>query len=278
MRLIDLDHGLGRRLERADRRTRLRRATPRPRGGSPPPVARVLPGPADVGACRARGDRAFRSPSAGVVVSVDVRPRRHGGVVAAHPAALRRRRGVGLGAADARRPVRVRLLDLLHRGAGAAGRGPLLPGARPSAMGVGGAAALVGRARASERVPARRACVWSRRCSRFATGATGRPCGPRPSRPLGFLAWLAYAWHRTGELTGYFTMQREGLGRLDRPRSGDLPVRWSTWSRSTGPSRTGCSTPRTSSPACIGLVLAVRRRLDPVWIAYAGRRGGARRS
>jgi hypothetical protein len=86
--------------------------------------------------------------------------------------------------------------------------------------------------------------------------------------PLGFLAWLAYAWHRTGELTGYFTMQREGwgasidLGRATFRSLVDLVTfHW------TEPDRVLNAVALVAG--VIGLVLTVRRRLDPVWIAYA---------
>jgi hypothetical protein len=86
--------------------------------------------------------------------------------------------------------------------------------------------------------------------------------------PLGFVAWLGYAWARTGEPLGYFEVQREGWGAgidfgLETLQSfGDvLTFQWddanvvvSVLSIALG---------------AIGVGLAFRRRLDPAWSWYA---------
>jgi Dolichyl-phosphate-mannose-protein mannosyltransferase len=86
--------------------------------------------------------------------------------------------------------------------------------------------------------------------------------------PLGFVAWLGFAWARTGEPLGYFEVQREGWGAgidfgLETLQSfGDVVMlRWddanvvvSVLSITLG---------------AIGVVLAFRRRLDPTWSWYA---------
>jgi len=86
--------------------------------------------------------------------------------------------------------------------------------------------------------------------------------------PLGFLAWVGYVADRTGELTGYFTMQREGwrasvdLGVESVRSILDLVTfHWEEIDRvlNAGMLLLGA----------VGLVLAWRRRLGAVWISYA---------
>ncbi|HEY6534072.1 MAG TPA: glycosyltransferase family 39 protein, partial [Acidimicrobiales bacterium] len=87
--------------------------------------------------------------------------------------------------------------------------------------------------------------------------------------PLGFLAWVAFAWHRTGQLGGYFTLQRSGWGAaVDFGRGSihsiaDLVTfHWTDMDRVLNAAALLVI-------GGVGLLLAVRRRLDPVWIAYA---------
>jgi hypothetical protein len=87
--------------------------------------------------------------------------------------------------------------------------------------------------------------------------------------PLGFLAWVGYVGHRAGELTGYFTLQREGWGAgvdFGRASAGSvidlLTLHW------VEPDRV-LNAAALLGIGVLGLVLAVRRHLDPVWIAYA---------
>jgi hypothetical protein len=86
--------------------------------------------------------------------------------------------------------------------------------------------------------------------------------------PLGFLAWFAVVADRTGEPGGYFTLQREGLGaKVDfgaeslRAVVELLTFQWDGVSRVLNSAALVVG--------AVGVVLAVRRRLDPVWIAYA---------
>lgn len=86
--------------------------------------------------------------------------------------------------------------------------------------------------------------------------------------PLGFLAWMGVVAARTGELTGYFTLQRQGLGATvdfgvesGRGIVELLTFQWGTAGRVLNAAAL--------LVGALGLVLAVRRRLDPTWIAYA---------
>jgi hypothetical protein len=87
--------------------------------------------------------------------------------------------------------------------------------------------------------------------------------------PLGFLAWVAYAWNRTGQVGGYFTLQRSGWRAAVDFGAGSfhsvvdlLTFHWTDMDRVLNAAALLVI-------GGIGLVLAVRRRLDPVWIAYA---------
>lgn len=87
--------------------------------------------------------------------------------------------------------------------------------------------------------------------------------------PLGFLAWLAYVWHRTGEVTGYFQIQSKGWGA-----SFD-------WGRATFEAIIDLITHQWKTPNTVispllllilgglGLFFAFRRHLDKVWLSYA---------
>jgi hypothetical protein len=86
--------------------------------------------------------------------------------------------------------------------------------------------------------------------------------------PLGFVAWTAVVANRTGELTGYFTLQRDGLGaKVDfgvesmRAVVELLTFQWD------GVSRVLNALALLAGVA--GIVIALRRRLDPTWITYA---------
>lgn len=87
--------------------------------------------------------------------------------------------------------------------------------------------------------------------------------------PLGFLAWVAYVAHRTGELTGYFALQRAGWNaRVDfgvETTNAVLDLVTFRWGE---PDRV-LNAAALLVIGGLGLVLALRRRLDPVWIAYA---------
>lgn len=86
--------------------------------------------------------------------------------------------------------------------------------------------------------------------------------------PVGFVAWVAWVGHQVGELGGYFTLQRVGLGaRIDGgAESARAVVEMVTFQWD--------GTGRVLNSACLvlgalGVVIAWRRRLDRTWIAYA---------
>ena len=87
--------------------------------------------------------------------------------------------------------------------------------------------------------------------------------------PLGFIAWIAFVWHRTGQPRGYFTIQSQGWGsRFD-------------WGQATLESTIDLVTHQWKSANLVisplillvvgvfGLILAYRRRMDWVWFSYA---------
>jgi len=86
--------------------------------------------------------------------------------------------------------------------------------------------------------------------------------------PLGFLAWVAFVGHRMGELGGYVTLQRDGLGaKVDFGVESLRAVVELVTFQWDGVSRVLNAAALVAGIA--GVVIAVRRRLDPTWIAYA---------
>jgi hypothetical protein len=86
--------------------------------------------------------------------------------------------------------------------------------------------------------------------------------------PLGFVAWVAWVGHQVGELGGYFTLQRVGLGaRVDLGAESARAVVELVTFQWDGTGRVLNSV--SLILGALGLIIALRRRLDPTWIAYA---------
>ncbi len=87
--------------------------------------------------------------------------------------------------------------------------------------------------------------------------------------PLGFIAWIAYVWHRTGQPGGYFAIQSQGWGASfdwgQAALESTIDLVTYQWK----------SADLVISPlmvlviGVVGLVLAYRRRMDWVWLSYA---------
>lgn len=87
--------------------------------------------------------------------------------------------------------------------------------------------------------------------------------------PLGFLAWIFYVGHRTGQPMGYFTIQSQGWGasfdwgRATWESTIDLvSLQWKSVNLVVNPMML-------LVVGVVGLVLAYRRRMDWVWFSYA---------
>lgn len=86
--------------------------------------------------------------------------------------------------------------------------------------------------------------------------------------PLGFVAWVLWVGHQVGELGGYFTLQRVGLGaRVDGGAESARAVVELVTFQWDGAGRVLNSV--CLILGALGLIIAVRRRLDRTWIAYA---------
>jgi hypothetical protein len=86
--------------------------------------------------------------------------------------------------------------------------------------------------------------------------------------PVGFLVWIGVVAQRTGELTGYFTLQRQGLGATvdfgAESARGIVELLTFQW----GPAGRVLNSAALLVGA-LGLTIGIRRRLDPTWLAYA---------
>ncbi|HEY3486213.1 MAG TPA: hypothetical protein VGK49_12565 [Ilumatobacteraceae bacterium] len=85
---------------------------------------------------------------------------------------------------------------------------------------------------------------------------------------MGFVAWLAYVWHRTGNVLGYFEIQREGWGAgVDF----GVTALGSVWDVLTLDWDDADATVSAVAVVLgvIGVVLAFRQRLDPAWTWFA---------